>query len=595
MKFSPALIERLRSHFLVSEVVGKRIMLKKNGRSFLGLCPFHGEKSPSFHVHDEKGYYHCFGCGAHGNAIDFVRLFDHIPFTAAVELLAREAGIEITQPTPAEFRKIEAEKTLYDVLEAATVWFEKQLVSLNGIIAKDYVEGRGLRPETLRQFRIGFAPDERAGLYNHLLKIGFSQALQAEAGLINISDLGEVYDKFRGRIMFPIRNSAGKVIAFGGRLIASSSNNKHLPKYLNSPETTLFKKSEVLYNLDQAKTPARADNMVVVVEGYMDVVMTAQNGINYGVATLGTAVSNEHLRLLWKLAKEPVLCLDGDAAGKRAMLRAAEIALPLLKPSYSLRYAILPKGDDPDSYIQKHGKASFEKILFASRRLSQVLWEEMLTPHYNLDLPEGRAAIDDAYQKLAAKITDNTVRGHYLNHFRKELWAFGALQKPTKKTIGSKNGVKIVANQAKITSPEVEQRISQHHSADLEKLVEKMLNILTKCPSLLHKSHIDEVLLHLHIRSSDLKKRRDKLLAMANMETENFENAELDEAQATALWNETISAYEVANLEFEYNEMTQKMGAFNDEADFMRFLELQNNLNLARSRRTFAPAHSDVA
>lgn len=584
MKFSPALIERLRSHFLVSEVVGKRMTLKKKGSSYQGLCPFHGEKTPSFSVNDEKGFFHCFGCGAHGNAIDFVKLFDHISFPEAVQSLAREAGITIEKPTPAQQQKIEEQKTLYDVLEAATIWFEKQLVAPVGMTAKDYVAARGLRAETIQKFRIGFAPDDRDGLHKHLLQQGFSQKLQADAGLIVRPETGVVYDKFRARVMFPIRNSAGKVVAFGGRLIAQNAN-KNLPKYLNSPETALFKKGEMIYNLDLAKTPARADNMVVVMEGYMDVVMTAQAGVSYGVATLGTAVTPEHLRLLWQLAKEPVLCLDGDAAGKRAMMRAAEIALPLLKPSYSLRYAILPKGEDPDSYIQKNGKASFEKILHSARRLSQVLWEDMLAPEFNLDLAEGRAGVDAASKKLAEKITDPTVRQHYQNHFRKMLWALDAPKKSAKKS-----KLKIVANQAKTTSPEVEQRNSQAHSADLEKLVEKLLNVLQNCPSLLHKSHIEEAFSRLPIRSAHLTMQRDELIALSD----DLSAEKLPETEAISLWNETFAAYEVAHLELEYKEMTGNMGAFDNEEDWNRFLELQKSLNQALARRTFAPAESDA-
>ena len=589
MNFSPAFLERLRSHFLMSEVVGRRMPIKKQGRTFHGLCPFHGEKTPSFTVNDERGSYHCFGCGVHGNVIDFVKNFDKVSFPAAVESLAREAGMEIAKPSPAESRKIEAEKTLYEVMEAAAEWFEKQFFA-SGMIAKNYARTRGIRPDTIQKFRIGYAPDERDLLYKHLLNLGFPQKLQAESGLIITTETGAIYDKFRDRLMFPIRNPAGKVIAFGGRLLTNNAVNKNLPKYLNSPETPLFKKSEVLYNLDIAKTPARDGNMVVVMEGYMDVVMTAQTGVNYGVATLGTAVSPEHLRKLWQLAKEPVLCLDGDAAGKRAMLRAAEIALPLLKPSYSLRFAILPKGDDPDSYIQKHGKASFEKILYSARLLSQVLWEETLAPNYNLDLPEGKAAIDDAYQKLTAKITDNTVRGHYLSYFRKILWEHGKSAK-IKKPISNFGKLKTAANQAKTTSPQVEQRNSQHYSADLEKLAEKLLEIIAKAPSLLHKSDIEEAVLRLHIRSSHLQLCREKLLEEASNATENNEE---NETQALALWSKTFAAYEVADWELEYAEMTKNMGAFYDDDAWVRFLELQNNLKLARARRTFAPAGDDI-
>jgi len=226
MRFPPSFIERLRSHFLMSEVIGRRIPIKKHGREYQALCPFHNEKSPSFTINDEKGFYHCFGCGAHGDAIEFIRKFERLSYPETIETLAREAGIPLPELTQEQVRRLEVEKTLFDVLEAACQWFEKQLLASGGTIARDYVEKRGLKPETIRAFRIGYAPDDRTALYNHLKTAGFSQALQAEAGLIIIPEDGPPYDRFRGRVIFPIRSSSGKVIAFGGRLIVNTANKK---------------------------------------------------------------------------------------------------------------------------------------------------------------------------------------------------------------------------------------------------------------------------------------------------------------------------------------------------------------------------------
>ncbi len=616
MRFSPNLIERLRSHFLMSEVIGRRMQIKKHGREYHGLCPFHNEKSPSFTVNDEKVFFHCFGCAAHGDAIEFVRRFDRLSYPEAVESLAREAGIEIAKPTPAEQRKVEQEKTLYDVLEAACQWFEKQLLAPSGMMAKDYIERRGVHAETIRQFRIGYAPEDRTGLHQHLIKLGYAQAMQAEAGLIFVSENGSVYDRFRGRVIFPIRNTSGKVVAFGGRLMSSNESNKSLPKYLNSPETPLFKKGELLFNLDQAKRPARDGNIVVVMEGYMDVVMSAQAGIAYGVATLGTAVTPEHLRLLWQLAKEPILCLDADAAGKRAMLRASEVALPLLKPSYSLRYAVLPQGEDPDSYVQKQGKSGFEKILLSSRRLSQILWD-MLLPQYKLDLPEGRAALDDACQKLAAKITDETVRQHYLTHFRNQLRTQTTqLKYPDKKQSGKTTSRQQPSgNQSQIRSPHIEHMIAQHHSAALELLAQRLLNILLQFPKLLHKSNVEEALSRLDIRTSNTNALRNVLLqSVSNVDIDNHElfisyvrkqmdddyisdlfSETITDYDATLMWNETIATYEVAHLEYEFKELQERISQSMDEAGYERMIELQNAVQKARARRTFAPAETDVA
>jgi len=585
----------------MSEVIGKRMPLKKHGREFQGLCPFHNEKTPSFTVNDEKGFFHCFGCGAHGDAIEFVRKYERLSYVETMELLARDAGIPIPQASAEEHRRAEVEKTLFDVLEAACKWFEQQLVATCGAIALDYVEKRGLRQETIRQFRVGYAPDEqRAALNQHLLKVGFSQSLQAEAGLIIVPEQGGVYDRFRGRVMFPIRNSAGKVIAFGGRLLGSNTN-KALPKYLNSPETPLFKKGEVLFNLDLAKKSAREGNLAVVMEGYMDVVSTAQSGISYALATLGTAVTPEHLRLLWQLAREPVICLDGDTAGMRAMMRAAEVALPLLKPGYSLRFAMLPRGEDPDTYVQKNGKASFEKILVTSRRLSQMLWETM-APQHKSDLPEGRAALENALKQLSDKITDPTVRSHYASYFRKMLWAKApAVARPTQER-----------------SVHVERMTMQTNSAAIETLVQRLLTILIKFPQLLHKSQIEEALSRLDIRTHHNDMLRNILLAApGHADIDNRElfmaylhkqlHGQLPESiklpykdtltvdDALILWNETVAVYEVAHLEFELKELQDSVGQAMDEAALHRLVELQQAIQKAKSIRTFAPAETDIA
>lgn len=589
----------------MSEVIGRRMPLKKHGREFQGLCPFHNEKTPSFTVNDTKGFYHCFGCGAHGDAIEFLRKFERLSYAESIELLAREAGIPLPKPDAEEQRKAEAEKTLYDALEAACKWFEQQLTSASGTIARDYVEKRGLRQETVRQFRVGYAPEERTALYQHLLKAGFSQALQAEAGLIIVPEDGPPYDRFRGRIMFPIRNPSGKVIAFGGRLIANQSTNKALPKYLNSPETPLFRKGEVLFNLDQAKKSAREGSVAVVMEGYMDVVSSVQSGITYALATLGTAVTPEHLRLLWQLVKEPVMCLDGDAAGLRAMMRAAEVALPLLKPGYSLRFAILPKGEDPDTYVLKHGKASFEKVLIGSRRLSQMLWDA-LSPQYRADLPEGRASLENALKQLTDKIADPTVKAHYASYFRNRLWNKVPSTGKTLEPVRSE-GVKRLALQDEVNQ--------------FETAADGMMTQLLSFPMLLQTSQVEETLSRLDVRSPYLNNLRNALLAAAHSPEKILENKDrfiafiksqmqgelkekplkvpysesLSTNDAMTLWNERLAVYQIAHLEYEFKELQQTVGMTMAEEDFKRLNELQVALKKAKAIRTFAPAETDIA
>lgn len=603
MRFPPAFIERLRSHFLMSEVVGKRIPLKKFGREWKACCPFHNEKSPSFTVNDEKGFYHCFGCGAHGDAIEFVRKIDRLSYPEAIETLARDAGLALPEVSPETIRKIESYKQQQDVCEAACVWFEKQLHSASHMDALSYVEKRGLKPETIRQFRLGFAPDERTALHQHLTTSGYSVKQQTEAGLISTSDDGRVYDRFRGRLIFPIRNASGKVIAFGGRIL--NNNNKNIAKYLNSPETDLFKKGEVLYNLDLAKKPAREKSAVVVMEGYMDVVSTAQAGVDYAVATLGTAVTAEHLRLLWQLSKEPVFCLDGDAAGQRAMLRAAEIALPLIAPGHSLRFAVLPKGEDPDSYIQKHGKDAFEKLLTHSKRLSQVLWET-LSPQYKLNLAEGRAGLEGAFTKLAKQIADATVRQHFVSFFKKQLWEATSSKKPV----------------AKARSTKVEQVLAQHHSTALEMLTSRMLKTLVIFPSLLERASVEEFVSHVTIATPRLNILRNSILTLAHeqiiSEAEPFRARLIESVQeswciefvadalklpyssslsandALVLWNETVSAYQIEHMKQELAALQEQVGGV-DEEGLKRLEELQNAIKAIQTARTFAPMQSDVA
>ncbi len=603
MKFPPSFIERLRSHFLLSEVIGRRIPIKKHGREYQALCPFHNEKTPSFTVNDEKGFFHCFGCSAHGDAIEFIKRFERLTYPETIEALAREAGIPLPTVTPEERKRAEAEKTLYDVMEAACQWFERQLVASSGSMALDYLAKRGLKPETIRLFRAGFAPDtERNALHQHLLKAGISQSLQAEAGVIIVPDSGVPYDRFRGRVIFPIRSASGRVVAFGGRLLCGDTS-RNLPKYLNSPETPLFKKGELLYNFDLAKRPARDANLAVVMEGYMDVVSTAQAGVPYALATLGTAITPEHLRLLWQLAKEPVICLDGDAAGARAMMRAAEVALPLLKPGYSLRFAMLPAGEDPDSYIQKHGKASFEKILMSSRRLSQVLWET-LSPGHDLALPESRAALEDTLARLADKIANPTLKQHYLSYFRKQLW--------TKAPAPAKAGQ---------CSDQVRQLALQQDVNGFEAAAGALLMQLLSFPPLLRKSQVEETVSHLDIRSAYLNRLRGALLSAAHEQDALLDDRaafvaylqeqlqgelktvplklpypeDLSLNDALALWNTALASYQIAHLEYEMKELQQTVGQTMDEAALSRLIEIQQQLQQAETRRTFAPLQAENA
>lgn len=426
MAFPSGFLEELRDRLPLSEVVGRRVKLTRKGRELSGLCPFHSEKTPSFWVNDEKGVFHCFGCAASGDGVEFVMRTEGLSFPEAVERLAGLAGMEVPHTSPEERACEERRKTLVDATEAACQWFEKQLRTEAAQRAVAYLKARGLDGKTAARFRLGYAPDARAALRAAMNAAGFADALLAEAGLIGIPEDGGVpYDRFRDRIVFPIADARGRIIAFGGRALADHQG----AKYLNSPETPLFNKSRVLYGLPFARAAAQEKGEIVVVEGYMDAIALHQAGIAHAVAPLGTAVTEEHIEALWRLAAEPILCLDGDSAGMRAAARAAERAIPILRPGFSLRFATLPEGEDPDSLVRKPGAeggpAAFARILAAARPMVEEIWRGE-TEGRVFDTPERRAGLEARLEALANRIRDGRVRGHYRTVLRDKLRAMMA-------------------------------------------------------------------------------------------------------------------------------------------------------------------------
>ncbi len=410
-------LDELRNRIGLADVVGRRVRLVKKGREHHGLCPFHKEKTPSFTVNEEKGFYHCFGCGAHGSAFDFVMETEGLNFREAVGKLAGESGMAIPEETPEARARDERRKTLYDVTEAAARFFETNLKSPAGTDALSYLRDRGLADDTLGAFRLGFAPEGRDNLKKALLGEGLSEQQLIDTGLIIKRDDGSSYDRFRGRVMFPISDRRGRVVAFGGRIMGDGE-----PKYLNSPETDLFHKGGMLYALDKAQVGARAGSPLVVVEGYMDVIVLHQAGFTGAVAPLGTALTEDQIRVLWKVVPEPVLCFDGDNAGRRAMARAAERVLPLLTPGVGLRFATVTEGEDPDSLVRTRGPAAFKGLLESARPLSEVLWHLESTAGA-INTPEGLAALQKRLEDHARRIDDPTVRSHFLSNFKERIWA----------------------------------------------------------------------------------------------------------------------------------------------------------------------------
>ncbi|MBF0325376.1 MAG: DNA primase [Alphaproteobacteria bacterium] len=416
MAFPPQFLDELRARVPLTGVVGRRVKLTRKGREQQGLCPFHNEKTPSFTVNEEKGFFHCFGCGAHGDAIGFEMRANHLSFTEAVEKLAAECGLEVPKATPQERQQEARRASLHDVMEAACKFFEKSLRGPAGRDGLAYLRDRGLSEETIARFRLGWAPDSREALKKALMSEATPETLLTEAGLLKKPEGdGAAFDFFRGRVMFPVTDRRGRIVAFGARTLGDGQ-----PKYLNSPDTPLFHKGSTLYGLAHARESAREKRVVLAAEGYMDVIALHQAGFTFAVAPLGTALTEAQIEEMWRLADEPILCFDGDNAGQRAMGRAAERAVPILKPGKSLRFALLPHPEDPDSLIKAKGPAAMQSVLDQARGLFEVLFD-LTVAGRPLDTPERRAAVEKELKDKAFAIADETVRWQYLSAFRDRL------------------------------------------------------------------------------------------------------------------------------------------------------------------------------
>jgi DNA primase len=413
MRFPPQFLDELRERLLVSEVVGRRVRLKKAGREWRGLSPFNQEKTPSFFVNDQKSMWFDFSSGKNGNIFDFVMMTEGLTFPEAVERLAGEAGLALPTISREEEARDERRKTLNDVMELAAKFFEATLASRAGAKARGYLADRGLDPATQVKFRLGYGPAERFALKEHLGKEGISTADMVEAGLLVAGeDIPVPYDRFRDRVMFPITDLRGRVIAFGGRALEKDAQ----AKYLNSPETPLFHKGATLYNIAAARAAAHKGAPVIAVEGYVDVIAMVTAGFEATVAPLGTALTADQLVLLWKMSDEPTLCFDGDSAGRRAAYRAVDLVLPLIKAGKSLKFASLPEGHDPDDLVRAGGREAISEVIGAARPLAHVLWMRE-TEAGGFDTPERRAAFEARIAEVTAAIGDDSVRKYYRREF----------------------------------------------------------------------------------------------------------------------------------------------------------------------------------
>src|SRR3954466_11680517 len=418
MRYGEGLLEEIRRRTDLVQLVGRRVKLVRKGREMWGCCPFHNEKSASFKVSNERRTYKCFGCGKGGDCFRWLIESEGLSFRESVEKLAGEAGVELPKWSPDDEAREQKKKSLYDVVELAAKFYEAQLFEPAGKAARDYLKGRGLDGAAARQFRLGYAPSGNNALIAHLTSQNITQDDIIAAGLARAAEDGRpMRDFFFNRVMFPISDSRGRMIAFGGRALEADAK----PKYINTGETPLFSKGRLLYNFATARAAAIKSGTIILAEGYMDVIALVRAGFDYAVAPLGTALTEDQLHLLWRTAAEPILAFDGDEAGLRAAQRAARLALPYLKPGYSLRFAFLPPGEDPDSLIRSGGSAAMKKILDAAEPLSRVLWR-VETEGKDFSTPERRAGLERALGDIVAAISDPKIADYYRRDFEQQVF-----------------------------------------------------------------------------------------------------------------------------------------------------------------------------
>lgn len=571
MALPPQFLDELRIRTPLPAVIGRRVRLARSGRQWKGCCPFHGEKTPSFYVYDD--HYHCFGCGAHGDAIGFVMQSQGAGFMEAVEQLAAEAGMEVPKPSPEAAEADRRRHDLTSVLELAQTVYQRRLRLPEGRAALDYLRGRGLTEETIDRFGLGWSGEGRGGLISELKREGVEPELLAETGLLRGSDDGGPgRELFFNRVMFPIRDRRGRVISFGGRTLGDGQ-----PKYLNGPETSLFSKRRNLYALDLARAARGA--AIVVVEGYMDVTALHQAGFAGAVAPLGTALTEEQLEELWRLSPAPVLCFDGDAAGARAAARSADLALPLLAPDRSLRIATLPTGEDPDTLVRHRGTAAFQSVLDTARPLAEALYD-LLQEGGGARTPEQRAAFRTRLETAAKRIPDRALAAEYRSALLDRFFAKragarqGAVARAIARPIPSADGV--VHERIRVLTAILLRHPSLLHD------VEHAYAALTLPPALDRLRHalfdwahaadpLDSAALMSHLEASGMASEAEQALAAVPVPLPSCAAPDVMPAEAEAGWWHIFGFLNVARLREEVAEA---------EADFARAMtpETQNRL-----------------
>lgn len=574
MAFPPDFLDEIRTRVPVSSVVSKSVKLQRRGREFIGLSPFTSEKSPSFTVNDQKGFYHCFSSGEHGDIFTFLMKTQSVPFLEAVERLAEEAGLEVPKATPEEARRAERRTTLQDAVEITCRFYEQQLRSPEGRVAYDYLRDRGLTDDIIKLYRLGYAPNGNA-LKSHLSRESVPEDIAIETRMLSPGRDGRSsFDFFRDRVMFPICDSRGRPVAFGGRVLADDG-----PKYLNSPETPLFHKGGLVYGFSQARKVASDSAEIIVAEGYMDVIALAQAGITNAVAPLGTALTEQQIALLWRIAPEPILCFDGDSAGRKAALRAADRCLPMLEPGRSLKFALLPAGQDPDDLIKSDGREAMRGVLDAAIPLSEIVWRRLIEGR-RFDTPERRAALEKEAADLAGMINENSVQSQYRRLMRDRVYGLfrsstgfgsqrhgkGRAPAPVSAQFGARSPI-VDANSVRhrillgtlITHPElldhVEERLGGMSFADsrLDSLRQSALMHLSQSPNLEFEG------LHTHLASLGFVDELKKLISSEVYIHAGFARPEAELQDATNGWDHTFSLCQRDDLEADVRRAADDM------------------------------------
>lgn len=616
MRLPSEFLDRVRDHFRVSEIVGKYVPIKRVGREYQACCPFHNEKTPSFTINDTKGFYHCFGCGAHGDTIGFIKDYEKLTYIEAVERLAGMAGLEVPKMDARTQEVYDAQQKLYEACTLAAKWFVMQLNSPQAQGARDYLAKRGLSADTQRRFMIGYAPADKNALREYLHAQGVRPKEAAAAGLLIEGSYGEPYSRFYDRIMFPITDTKNRVLAFGGRAMPDApTTGPGSAKYINSPETELFKKGQMLFNAATARKAVSQDAQTLVVcEGYMDVIALAQAGHDAAVAALGTAMTPHHLNMIWRMSKEPVLCLDGDAAGLRAMQRALDLALPLLAPEAGLKFALLPDKHDPDSLVKERGLPAFTALIEQASPASQMMWQ-MGLKEFGGATPEARARLEDALMKQANKVENQTSQRHLRDFFRQQIrnLAFEMSRGGKKGQTGTRPMNPRAAKAGAALVPPA-QGSSLHHAQ------EALLCFVLAAPELLHVSEVEEVLGHMHVHDEPLAELQRSLLecygrhhdepnevlidavkqevmqgmSAAMQQKVHYalpkavtaqEDADLRRLALSSHWQKLHEAHHMAALEEEMKALALDMAGEGAEAAFERMAEVQAEIGRLQARR----------